>query len=140
MPTTSPTGVSATKARPEISPRPIGYLAAALLVAAVGYGAAVRFGADPTAAAAAVFAAWSIQAVAFGLLAPRLRDGRDATRVWAIGIGLRAGSLLAAWPLTVLGLFGRQEAVAFGLCLAALMILEAIWLTAMSASTGSGNR
>lgn len=88
----------------------------------------------------ALLAAWSIQAVAFGLLAPRLRDGRDATRAWAMGIGLRAGSLLAAWPLTAIGLIGRNGAVAFGLCLAALMILEAIWLTAMSASTGSSNR
>ncbi|MFW6085260.1 MAG: hypothetical protein ACODAA_08605 [Gemmatimonadota bacterium] len=130
----------ATRTGPDIAPRPISYLAASLLVVAGGYGVAIRFGADPTGAAVALLAAWAIQAVAFGLLAPRLRDGRDATNAWAVGIGLRVGSLLAAWPLTAFGPVGREEAVAFGLCLAALMILEAIWLAVLSATTGSTNR
>ena len=135
-----PTETDTTKAGHDIAPRPVGYSFAALLVAAVGYGLAVRFDADPTEAAAALLAAWAIQVVAFGLLAPRLRDGRDAMRVWAFGIGLRAVALLAAWPLTALGLFARDAAIAFGLCLAALMILEAIWLTAVSAASRSIDR
>ena len=122
------------KAGHEIAPRPVGYAFAALLVAGVGYGLAVRFDADPTGAAAGLLSAWTIQVVTFGLLASRLRAGRDATRVWALGIGLRALALLSAWPLTALGLFERKDAIAFGLCLAALMILEAIWLAV--ATTG----
>lgn len=123
----------------DIAPRPIGYSFAALLVAAVGYGLAVRFDADPTGAAVAVVLAWTVQVVTFGLLASRLRAGRDATRVWALGIGLRALALVTAWPLTALGLFERDVAAAFGLCLAALMILEAIWL-AVSATGRSIDR
>lgn len=140
MRTTSPKGARTTKAGRDITLRPIGYLAAALLTAMAGYGVAVGVGVDPSGAAVAAVAAWSIQAIAFGLLVPRLREGRDATRAWAVGIGLRVGALLAAWPLTAIGLFGRDAAAAFGLCLAALMILEAIWLGAVTAAGGSNDR
>lgn len=131
---------NATKAGRDIAPRPIGYSFAALLVTAVAYGTAVSYDANPTGAAAALLAAWAMQVVAFGLLAARLRDGRDATRAWALGIGVRAFAVLAAWPLTALGLFERDVGIAFGLCLAALMILEAIWLAAVSATSRSIDR
>lgn len=132
----SPTTASPANAGREIAVRPIGYLVVALITAAAGYGIAVRVGVDSSEAAGALAAAWMIQAIAFGLLVPRLREGRDAIRAWATGIGLRVGSLLAAWPLTAVGLLGRDAAAAYGLCLAALMILEAIWLGAVTAAEG----
>lgn len=72
--------------------------------------------------------AWAVQVAAFGKLARVLGRGGDATRVWVVGMAARGGSLLLAFSAVWSGIVSRGAAVAFGLGLALLIILEAIWL------------
>lgn len=78
--------------------------------------------------------------MAFAALEHRLRRGRDATRAWTAGLAARVATLLAALPASVLGLVPREAAVAYGLGLTMLIILEAAWLALGSASSGSKDR
>lgn len=84
--------------------------------------------------------AWSVQVAAFTVLGRRLAAGRDVTRAWAGGIAVRAATLLGAWPATRLGLVTREAAIVFGLGLAALLILEAIWLATIPPKSGSNDK
>jgi hypothetical protein len=90
-------------------------------------------------AALALTLAWSVQAAAFVVLVRGLAAGRDVTRAWAGGIAARAGALLGTWLATSLGLVRNEAAIVFGLCLAALIILEAIWLATIPRNPGSND-
>ena len=113
---------------------------AASLVATAGWMVAALSGVDGREAALALVLAWSIQAAAFAVLARALAGGRDVTRAWAGGIAARAGALFGAWSATRLGLIAREAAIVFGLGLAALIILEAIWLATIPQLPGSNDK
>lgn len=113
---------------------------AAGFAAAAGWLVAVSSSVDGREAALALTLAWSIQAVAFAALVRGLADGRDVTRAWAGGIAARAIALFGAWPATRLGLITREAAIVFGLGLAALIILEAIWLATIPRISGSNDK
>lgn len=78
--------------------------------------------------------------MAFAGLERRLSTGRDATRAWIVGLAARAASLVAVLSGSVLGLVPREPAVAYGLGLTMLIILEAAWLALGAASPGFKDR
>jgi len=117
--------------------RSAGYLSLTGVAAVAGWGIAVATGVGGRQAALALTLAWSIQAVAFVVLVRAFESGRDAIRAWGGGIAVRAGALLGAWLATRLGPVTREAAIVFGLCLAALIILEAIWLATIPRNPGS---
>lgn len=84
--------------------------------------------------------AWGLQVVAFAVLENRLRRGRDATRAWIAGVAARAATLLAVLTASVIGLVPREMAVAYGLGLTMLIMLEAAWLALGSVSPGPKDR
>lgn len=104
-----------------------------------GWRVAVASGVDGRQAALALTLAWSVQAVAFVVLV-RAFEGRDVMRAWAGGIAARAGGLLGAWLATRLGPVTREAAIVFGLGLAAMIILEAIWLATIPHKAGSNDK
>lgn len=81
-----------------------------------------------------------MQAVAFVALVRAFASGRDLMRAWGGGIAARAGALAGAWLATRFGLVTRDAAIVFGLGLAALIILEAIWLATISRNAGSNDK
>jgi len=109
-------------------------------VCAIGWMLATASGVEGREAARALAGAWVVQAAAFAVLAGGLGRGRVVTRAWAGGIAARAGALLAAWPATRAGLISSEAAAVFGLGLAALIILEAIWLATIPPHPGSNDR
>ncbi len=109
------------------------------IAALAGWRVAVAFGVDGRQAVLALTLAWLIQAVAFVLLV-RAFEGRNLMRAWAGGIAARGGALLGAWLATRLGPVTREAAIVFGLGLAALIILEAIWLATIPRNPGSNDR
>lgn len=109
------------------------------IAALAGWRVAIAFGVNGRQAALALALAWSVQAVAFVLLV-RAFDGRNLMRAWAGGIAARAGALLGAWLATRLGPVTREAAIVFGLGLAALIILEAIWLATIPRNPGSNDK
>lgn len=113
---------------------------AAGLVAMAGWLVALASGVDRRGAALALTLAWSVQAAAFSVLARGLAEGRVVTRAWAGGIAVRAATLFGAWPATRLGLITREAAITFGLALAALIVLEAIWLATIPRNSGSNDK
>ena len=110
------------------------------LAALTGWLVALSSGVGKREAAFALTLAWAVQGVAFVVLARWLAEGRDATRAWTGGIAARAAALLAAWPVTRLGLITREAAIVFGLGLAVLIILEAIWLATTPQDPGSNDK
>lgn len=113
---------------------------AAGFVCGIGWALATASGVAGREAARALAVAWVVQAAAFAVLARGLGGGRDVTRTWAGGIAARAGALFLAWPATRAGLISREAAAVFGLGLAALIILEAIWLATIPPHPGSNDR
>lgn len=106
----------------------------------IGWRLSVAAGYAPRHVGFALLLAWALQVVAFAALEHRLRRGRDATRVWVAGMTARAASLLAVLTASVIGLVPRQAAVAYGLGLTMLIILEAAWLALDSVSPGPKDR
>lgn len=117
--------------------RTLGYLGASGAAVGAAWPLAVAAGVPGGPAAAALAGAWTVQAAAFVVLARRLYAGRDATRAWAAGIGLRGLALFVLWPASRLGAVAADAAATFGLGLAALMVLEAIWLAMIPVNSGS---
>lgn len=110
------------------------------MAALAGWGVAVASGVDGRQAALALTLAWSVQAVAFVVLVRAFEGGRDLMRGWAGGIAARSAALLGAWLATRLGPVTREAAIVFGLGLAALIILEAIWLATIPRNVGSNDK
>lgn len=77
--------------------------------------------------------------MAFAALARALGRGGSATRAWVAGMAARGGSLLLAFPAMLLGLVPRGAAIAFGLGLTMLIILEAIWLATVGTTDAVSN-
>lgn len=115
--------------------RTAGYLALTGLVCAAGWAISLRLGAGGREAARALAVAWAIQALAYALLSRRLDAGRDASGAWVAGIALRGLAIGAAWIATLLGGMARETAIVFGLALATLIILEAVWLATTTATS-----
>lgn len=108
------------------------FIIAAAAVCGCAWWAGVSAGADPVQLAIALIIAWLAQGLAGWMLATRLATGSSAIGVWVSGIAMRLAALLFMWVLYEQALVGRVVALVFGLTLAALVILEAIWLAASS--------
>lgn len=110
------------------------------VAAVAGWKVAVAIGIEGRQAAVALTLAWSVQAVAFVALVRAFEGGRSVMHAWAGGIAVRAGALLGAWLATRFGPVTREAAIVFGLGLAALIILEAIWLATIPRNSGSNDK
>lgn len=110
------------------------------VAAVAGWRVAVASGVEGRQAALALTLAWSVQAIAFVVLVRAFGGGRDLMRAWAGGITARVGALLGAWLATRFGPVTREAAIVFGLGLAALIILEAIWLATIPRKSGSNDK
>ena len=110
------------------------------MLSAFGWRLAVAAGYAAGPVGLALLSAWGLQVVAFAALDRRLRRGRDATRAWIVGLAARAATLLAVLMASVVGLVPREAAVAYGLGLTMLIILEAAWLALGSGSPGPKDR
>lgn len=110
------------------------------VAAVAGWRVAAASGVDGRQAALALTLAWFVQAVAFVVLVRAFEGGRDLIGAWAGGIVARAGALLGAWLATRFGAVTGEAAIVFGLGLAALIILEAIWLATIPRNPGSNDK
>ncbi|MFW6088635.1 MAG: hypothetical protein ACODAB_02710 [Gemmatimonadota bacterium] len=110
------------------------------VAALAGWWVAGEAGIDGRQVACALALAWSVQAAAFVVLVRAIESGRDLMLAWGGGIAARAGALLGAWLATRLDLITREAAMVFGLGLAALIILEAIWLATTPRNAGSNDK
>lgn len=110
------------------------------MLTAIGWRLAVAAGYAAGPVGFALLIAWGVQVVAFAALEHRLRRGRDATRAWIAGVAARAATLLAVLTASAVGLVPRDAAVAYGLGLTMLIILEAAWLARDSVSPGPKDR
>jgi hypothetical protein len=116
-----------------------GYLAVTLLLTVVAIVAFSVGGHAGGAIAVGAGIAWGVQAGSFWLLAGRLERGGPALRVWVLGIVLRFGVGLFVWLLAVLaGAPTRELMVAYGLALAAFLMVEAGWLAVATSRTTAG--
>ena len=120
--------------------RTVGYLALTALACAAGWGIAQRLGAERMAAAKVLAVAWMLQAIAYWILSRRLDAGGDASGAWVAGMALRGLAIGAAWVATLMGEMAREPAIVFGLALAALIILEAVWLATTATTTRDDSR
>ena len=113
-----------------------GYLALTLILAATGAVAAVVGGRSGVAVGAGAGIAWCVQAASFWLLAGGLEREEPVMRVWVVGIAARFGVGVLVWLLAALaGAPTRDLMVAYGLALAAFLILEAGWLALTTSKT-----
>ena len=117
-----------------------GYLVASAILAGCAVLAAWKSGVPLDAAIAATGSALGLQAFLAVLLLSRLERGLDAMVPWALGIALRFAALALTWVLTAADVVERATAMAFGLTLAALLILEAFWLAAATAGQGTEDK
>jgi protein-S-isoprenylcysteine O-methyltransferase Ste14 len=110
------------------------------MLTAIGWLISVTAGFGPGNVGFALLIAWGVQVVAFAALEHRLSRRRDATRAWIAGVVARAATLLAALLASVIGLVPQEAAVAYGVGLTMLIILEAAWLALGSVSPGPKDR
>ena len=113
------------------------FVIAAAVVCGCAWWGGASAGADPVQLAIALIIAWLAQGVAVWMLAARLATGSNAIGAWVSGIAMRLVALLFMWVLYEQAVVGQVVALAFGLTLVALVILEAIWLAASSAQIRS---
>lgn len=113
------------------------FVIAAAVVCGCAWWGGASAGADPVQLAIALIIAWLAQGVAVWMLAARLATGSNAIGAWVSGIAMRLVALLFMWVLYEQAVVGQVVALAFGLALVALVILEAIWLAASSAQIRS---
>ena len=72
--------------------------------------------------------AWSIQAVAFWRLEAALEDGRSATPAWIGGLLVRFTGLVVLGSIVFAGAADSALAVAYGVSMLVMLLLEAGWL------------
>ncbi|MFQ5678932.1 MAG: hypothetical protein ACE5HP_05690 [Gemmatimonadota bacterium] len=118
------------------------YLGATFLLTAGGLAVLVgRDGPSSGAVAAGVATAWVIQAVAFWKLLAVLYRGGSLLRVWAGGIGARAGGLVLAFAAgATSSLPTRWLLLGYGVEILALLLLEAAWLAVGNPRRRGGER
>lgn len=109
-----------------------GYLVAAAAVCTAGALLATAAGVDGRTAWKAAAAAWSLQAIASFPLFRSLDLGRNATGWWIAGMAGRASALVVAMVFVGAGMVSRNAGIVFGLSLTVLIIMEAVWLAAVS--------
>ncbi len=111
-----------------------GYLLVTLLVCVAGAVAAIVGGHPALAVVTGAGVAWMVQAVSFWLLAGGLERGEVVTRMWVAGIAGRFGAGILLWVLAALaGAPTQALMIAYGMALVAFVLLEAGWLTVVTA-------